>query len=80
MKVLKARLKKGSKYYTNGLNQKGKPIYLKIVSFQPQGEKNYQIEAVKEVKNGMPVFFLLWVQENEIKIKSIEDGQLSFEF
>jgi hypothetical protein len=76
MKILKAKIKKISKYYKNGLNQKKKTVWLKILDFRAEGEKNYKIEAVKEIKNGMPVFFNLWLAKEEIIIKKFEDGQL----
>lgn len=77
MKILKARITKRSCYFENGRNLKNKPVWLKITDFRAEGEKNYQIEAIKEIKNGFPVYFKVWVSKDEIVIKQFEDGQLS---
>lgn len=79
MKVLKAKIKKTSIHYKKGINQKGKSIWLSIVGFNPRGEHNYKIKAVKGIKNGFAEYIDIWVSPNDITIKQHEDGQLSLD-
>ncbi len=80
MKVLKAKIKKVSKYYANGLNIKNKPVWLRIVDFRAEGDKHYKVEAVKSIKSGMPEYFEVWLSKDEISIKQFEDGQITLKF
>ena len=79
MKVLKAKIRKTSPHYERGLNQKGKPVWLSITGFKPQGIKNFRINAIKSISGGFAQYEELWVGKDEITIKHIEDGQLSIE-
>jgi hypothetical protein len=76
MKILKAQILKSSYHYHKGLNQKGKPVWLSITGFNPVGEHNYKIKAVKGFKNGFAEYVEIWVRPDEIKLKQHEDGQL----
>jgi hypothetical protein len=79
MKILKAKIKKGSSNYHFGLNQKGKPIWLLIVDFNSHGEQNFKIRAIKGIKNGFAEYMEIWVKPDEITIKHQEDGQLTLD-
>lgn len=79
MKVLKAKIKKTSIHYKKGVNQKGKSIWLSITGFNPKGEHNYKIKAVKGIKNGFAEYVEIWVSPEDITIKQHEDGQLSLD-
>ena len=76
MKILKAKIKKSSEHYAKGLNQKNKAVWLRVLNFTPEGEKNYQIEAVKEFKNNEVKFCKIWLEQSEITLKQFDDGQL----
>jgi len=80
MKVLKAKIKKSSKHYKSGLNNKQKPVWLRILDFKPEGDENYKVEAVKCIKQGMPQFTSIWISKNDITLKQFEDGQLQMQF
>lgn len=77
MKVLKARIKQHSKHYEKGLNPKGKSIWLQITGFNPEGELNYRLRAVKGIVNGFAQFEEIWLPHSDIQIKEHDDGQLS---
>jgi hypothetical protein len=79
MKILKAKILKTSIHYHKGLNQKGKPIWLSITGFNPQGEHNYKIKAIKGIKNGFAEYIEIWVRPDEISLKQHENGQLSLD-
>lgn len=79
MKVLKAKIKKTSIHYKKGVNQKGKSIWLSITGFNPKGEHNYKIKAVKGIKNGFAEYVEIWVSPDDITIKQHEDGQLTLD-
>jgi hypothetical protein len=79
MKVLKAKILKDSIHYHKGLNQKGQPVWLSIVGFNPQGIHNYKIKAIKAIKNGFAEYIEIWMRPDEIKLKQHEDSQLSLE-
>ncbi len=79
MKVLKAKIKKTSIHYKKGVNQKGKSIWLSITGFNPKGEHNYKIKAVKGIKNGFAEYVEIWVSPEDITIKQHEDGQLTLD-
>lgn len=79
MKVLKAKIKKTSVHYKRGINQKGKSIWLSITGFNPKGEHNYKIKAVKGIKNGFAEYVEIWLSPNDLTIKQHEDGQLSLD-
>lgn len=79
MKVLKAKIKKGSIHYKKGINQKGKSIWLSITGFSPKGEHNYKIKAIKGIKNGFAEYVEIWVKPEDIILKQHEDGQLSLD-
>ena len=55
MKALKAKIRKTSPHFERGLNQKGKPVWLSITGFKPQGTKNFKpclFESAKRNKTG----------------------------
>jgi len=79
MKILKAKIKKTSKYYEMGLNQKRKALWLNITGFSPNGNNNYKINAIKKIVHGFAQYQEIWINKDEITFKQIEDGQLSFE-
>jgi hypothetical protein len=79
MKVLKAKIKKTSRYYDMGLNQKGKSIWLSITGFNPNGNNNFRINAIKKIIKGFAQYQEIWISIDEITFKHIEDGQLSLE-
>jgi hypothetical protein len=79
MKVLKAKIKKTSKYYKMGISQKGKALWLSIIGFSLNGKNNFKIKAIKNIVNGFAQYQELWVSKDEITLKQIEDGQLSIE-
>lgn len=76
MEVLKARIKKESSSYAYGLNNKNKPIWLPILGFEPKGDKNIKVLAVKRIVGGSPEFFELWLPYDDVKIKKFDDGQM----
>lgn len=79
MKILKAKIKKTSIHYKKGLNQKGKSLWLSITGFNPRGEHNYKIKAIKRIKNGFAEYQEIWMSPDEISLKQHEDGQLSLD-
>jgi len=79
MKILKAKILKTSNHYHRGLNQKGKPVWLSITGFNPQGDNNYKIKAIKSFKNGFAEYIEIWLRPDEIKLKQHEDGQLTLD-
>jgi hypothetical protein len=79
LKVLKAKIKKSSVHYKKGLNLKGKSLWLSILNFNAMGEYNYQIKAIRGVKNGFAEYENIWVSPDDIIIKQHEDGQLSLD-
>ena len=79
MKILRAKIKKTSPYYTMGLNQKGKSVWLSITGFNPMGERNYRINAIKDIKGGFAEYQEIWISKEDLTLKQIEDGQLSLE-
>lgn len=79
MKILKAKIKKTSPYYNKGLNQKGKPVWLSITGFNPIGDKNYRIKAIKSIKHGFAEYQEIWVPPADITMKQFEDGQLTMD-
>lgn len=79
MKILKAQILKTSIHYHKGLNQKGKPVWLTITGFNPMGEHNYKIKAIKGFKNGFAEYIEVWIRPDEIKLKQHEEGQLSLD-
>lgn len=80
MKILKAKIKPTSKYYANGLNAKGKAVWLQITGFTAKGDANYRIKAVKEFKNGLPVFFERWISSSDVLIRKFDDNQIKIPF
>jgi len=79
MKILKAKILKNSVHYYKGLNQKGKQVWLSITGFNPVGEHNYKVKAIKGIKNGFAEYVEIWVRPDEIQLKQHEDGQLSLD-
>jgi hypothetical protein len=79
MKVLKAKIKKTSRYYEMGLNQKGKALWLSVTGFNSNGNNNFKINAIKKIVNGFAQYQEIWLSKDEITLGHIEDGQLSFE-
>lgn len=79
MKELKAKIKKDSPYYKMGLNQKGKSIWLDIVSFRTKGINNFKIKAIKQFKNGFAEYEEVWLPVQHIVLKQIENAQLQLD-
>lgn len=79
MKILKAKIKKSSIHYKKGLNQKGKSVWLSITGFNPHGEHNYRIKAIKGIKNGFAEYQEIWMRGSDLQLKQHEDGQLSLD-
>ena len=79
MKVLKAKIKKTSKHYELGLNQKGKPLWLNVTGFNPNGNNNFKINAIKKIVKGFAQYQEIWVSQDDITLKQFEEGQLSFD-
>jgi hypothetical protein len=79
MKILKAQIVKTSIHYHKGLNPKGKPIWLTITGFNPTGEHNYKIKAIKGIKNGFAEYIEIWMRPEEVKLKQFDDGQLTLD-
>ncbi|MBN2485094.1 MAG: hypothetical protein JXB34_03875 [Bacteroidales bacterium] len=79
MKTLRAKIKKTSEHYKNGINLKGKTVWLEITGFNPRGENNFRVKAIKSIKNGFAEYKELWVSPNDITLKHIDDGQLKLE-
>jgi hypothetical protein len=79
MKVLKARIKENSVHYKKGLNLKGKPVWLSITAFNPNGERNFRIRTIKKFQNGFAQYKEIWMSKDEIALKHINEAQLSLE-
>lgn len=79
MKVLKAKIKENSTHYKRGLNQKGKPVWLIITAFNPNGERNFRIKAVKKFVDGFALYQEIWMSKDEITLKHIDNDQLSLD-
>lgn len=79
MKVLKAKIKKTSPYYSLGLNQKSKPVWLTITGFRVVGTKNFRINAVKGFKAGYAEYKEIWVSKDDIILRHVDEGQLSMD-
>jgi hypothetical protein len=79
MKVLKAKIKKTSRYYEMGLNQKGKSLWLSITGFNANGNNNFKLNAIKKIVKGFAQYQEIWISKDEILLKHIEDGQLTIE-
>lgn len=80
MQVLKAKIKRESIYFPNGLNPKGKPVWLQITGFKAKGDENYKVKAIKEIKNGLPQWVELWMDASDLQIRKFEDRQLPLPF
>ena len=79
MKELKAKIKKDSPFYTMGLNQKGKSIWLEIIGHRTKGENNYKVKAVKQFKDGFAEYEEIWLPVQQVILKQIENSQMQLD-